>query len=121
MIPESSQKLPYYAVIFSSKRKAVEGDGYSAMAVKMDALASAQPGFLRMNSVSSVIEDVTAERPWQIRSAITVSYWADEDSIKAWKSNLVHLLAQKKGKEEWYLQYDVQITKVERAYEGGLE
>ncbi|KAJ6546867.1 putative enzyme [Mycena capillaripes] len=120
---EPATKEPYYAVIFTSKRKAQEGDGYSEMAAKMDALARAQPGFLGMESVSSVIEDAKPDddRPWQVRSGITISYWADESSIKTWKSNLEHLLAQKKGKENWYLRYDVRISKVERAYTGGLE
>lgn len=49
-------QIPYYAVIFTSKRKAQEGDGYQEMAVKMDALARAQPGFLGIDSVSSVVE-----------------------------------------------------------------
>lgn len=49
-------EVPYYAVIFTSKRKAQEGDGYPEMAAKMDALARAQPGFLDIESVSCVIE-----------------------------------------------------------------
>ncbi|CAH0120939.1 putative protein YqjZ [Paenibacillus sp. CECT 9249] len=40
----------YYAVIFTSKR--TPGDrGYSAMADKMEQLASRQPGFLGVESV----------------------------------------------------------------------
>ncbi|KAJ7885417.1 hypothetical protein B0H13DRAFT_904993 [Mycena leptocephala] len=114
-------KIPYYAVIFTSKRKAWEGDGYPEMAAKMDDLARAQPGFLGIESVSSLVEDAQADGPWQVRSGITISYWADESSIKAWKSNFDHLLAQKRGKENWYLHYEVRVSKVERAYTGGLE
>ncbi|KAJ6620343.1 hypothetical protein B0H10DRAFT_1792023 [Mycena sp. CBHHK59/15] len=100
---------PHYAVIFSSKRRAKEGDGYSEMAAKMDALARQQTGFLGIESVSS------------LRSGITISYWKDEDSIKSWKANLEHLLAQKKGRNEWYLKYEVKVAKVDRAYTGGIE
>ncbi|KAJ7348968.1 hypothetical protein DFH08DRAFT_863961 [Mycena albidolilacea] len=114
-------QIPYYAVIFTSKRKAQEGDGYQEMVVKMDALARAQPGFLGIDSVSSVAEGSGTEEPWEVRSGITVSYWKDESSIKAWKSNLEHLLAQKKGKSHWYLHYEVRVTKVERAYSGSWE
>ncbi|KAF8191543.1 antibiotic biosynthesis monooxygenase [Mycena galopus ATCC 62051] len=99
-------KLPYYAAIFTSKRKAQEGDGYPQMAAKMDALAQVQPGFLGTDAEG-------------LRSGITVSYWKDEGSIKAWKSNLEHLLAQKRGKDDWYLHYEVRVAKVERAYAGG--
>jgi hypothetical protein len=59
MIPAMSHpdmKIPYYAVIFTSKRKAREGDGYPEMAAKMDDLARGQPGFLGIESVSSLAE-----------------------------------------------------------------
>ena len=95
-------KPPYYAVIFTSRRN--DGDnGYGKMAGKMVELASVQPGFL---GVDSAREDV----------GITVSYWADVESIKAWKSNVEHLKAQKKGREEWYSEFRVRISKVEREY-----
>ncbi|KAJ7118884.1 hypothetical protein C8R44DRAFT_982613 [Mycena epipterygia] len=117
--------VPYYAVIFTSRRRAQEGDGYPEMAAKMDALARTQPGFLGIESVSSVIEDakleVDSDGSCQIRSGITISYWKDESSIKQWKSNLDHLLAQKKGKNNWYLRYEVRVSKVEREYASGMQ
>ncbi|KAK7035851.1 hypothetical protein R3P38DRAFT_2517146 [Favolaschia claudopus] len=102
--------VPHFAVIFTSKRRPQEGDGYPEMAAKMDALAREQPGFLGVDSVSSPVEGTI--------SAITVSYWQDEESIRAWKRNLEHLLAQKRGKENWYLHYEVRVAKVERMYSG---
>ncbi|CAK5279241.1 unnamed protein product [Mycena citricolor] len=113
--------VPYFAVIFTSTRRAVEGDGYPEMAARMDALAHEQPGFVGIDSVSSLVQDATPETPWQIRSGITISYWKDEDAIRNWKSNLEHLLAQKLGKKTWYLRYDVRVARVERAYSGGSE
>ena len=47
---------------------------------------------------------------------ITVSYWATEADIKAWKANIDHLAAQRAGAERWYEHYAVRIAKVERAY-----
>lgn len=62
-------KPPYYAVIFTSRR--TDGDnGYGTMAARMVELASAQPGFLGIESAREQI-------------GITVSYWADLESIKA--------------------------------------
>ncbi|KAJ6606296.1 hypothetical protein DFH09DRAFT_1119759 [Mycena vulgaris] len=116
----SQPEPPYYAVIFSSKRKAQEGDGYPEMAAKMISLAQTQPGFLGIESVSSAVED-GGDSPWQVRSGITISYWKDEGSIKSWKANLDHLLAQKKGKNDWYLHYEIRVSRVERAYTGGFE
>ena len=87
----NTPKPPYYAVIFTSHR--TEGDnGYGEMAGEMVELASKQPGFI---GVESARESV----------GITVSYWADLASIKAWKQNAEHILAQKRGKDIWYNLY----------------
>lgn len=93
---------PYYAVIFTSHR--TEGDqGYAEMAAKMVELAAQQPGFL---GIESAREDV----------GITVSYWADLESIKLWKAHAEHLKAQKLGHELWYSTFKTRISKVERDY-----
>ena len=93
---------PYYTVIFTSLRTP-EDNGYSKMAERMVELASQQPGFLGIESSRDEI-------------GITVSYWADLESIQAWKANLEHLQAQKKGIEMWYSSYKVRIARVEREY-----
>ncbi len=91
---------PYYAVIFTSQR--TEGNkGYGEMAEKMVKLASQQPGFL---GVESARENI----------GITVSYWSDMESIKLWKQNTEHALAQKQGKKIWYKQFQIRICKVEK-------
>lgn len=93
---------PYYAVIFTSLR--TDGDhGYAEMAGKMVALAAVQPGFL---GIESAREDL----------GITVSYWTDLESIKQWKSNAEHLIAQQLGHEKWYSSFKTRIAKVERDY-----
>ncbi|TCK08673.1 antibiotic biosynthesis monooxygenase family protein [Marinobacterium mangrovicola] len=93
---------PYYAVIFTSYR--TEGDnGYDEMASRMVQLASAQPGFLGVESAREGM-------------GITVSYWTDLDSIKAWKRNAEHQEAQRNGRAEWYSSFRVRISKVEREY-----
>lgn len=96
-------KPPYYAVIFTSTR--TEGDnGYSKMADYMLELAKQQEGFL---GIESAREDV----------GITVSYWCDLESIKSWKENSEHLIAQEKGRKEWYNSFKTRIAKIERDYE----
>ncbi|MCM3042615.1 antibiotic biosynthesis monooxygenase [Paenibacillus motobuensis] len=96
-------KPPYYAVIFTSER--TEGDrGYAEMAEEMVRLASVQPGFLGVESAREGL-------------GITVSYWETLESIQNWKQNERHLIAQSKGKSEWYLKYKTRICKVERDYE----
>ncbi len=95
-------KPPYFAVIFTSTR--TQGDnGYREMATRMIELAEQQTGFL---GVESAREEV----------GITVSYWADLESIKKWKLNAEHLEAQKSGRRTWYDSFKVRISKVERDY-----
>lgn len=96
-------KPPYYAVIFTSTRTAVD-DGYAEMATKMVELAQQQEGFLGIESARNDI-------------GITVSYWRDLDSIKNWKNQLDHLEAQQKGQSTWYQNYTVRIALVEREYD----
>lgn len=93
---------PYYAVIFTSLR--TEGDqGYGAMADRMVELAAQQPGFLGVESARDGL-------------GITVSYWADRESIAAWKQNAEHLVAQHLGRERWYVDFRTRIARVERDY-----
>lgn len=47
---------------------------------------------------------------------IALSYWPDEDTIRAWKQHSDHLIAQELGREKWYESYSVQICKVNREY-----
>jgi heme-degrading monooxygenase HmoA len=93
-----------YAVIFISKRSAQESE-YPETAKLMLKLAQEQPGFLGV--VSARREDGVG---------VTISYWADERSIRAWRDQSEHQQARLKGRTKWYEGYSVQIAKIERAY-----
>ena len=95
--------IPYYAVIFTSTQKE-NTEGYQEMSIKMENLAKLQDGFLGIDSVKKTV-------------GITVSYWESIEAIKNWKQNSEHLLAQQKGRTQWYNWYNVRICKVEREYE----
>jgi heme-degrading monooxygenase HmoA len=75
------------------------------MAKKMEQLGSVQAGFLGIQSVRG-----------SDGFGITISYWASLENIVKWKAQVDHREAQKKGKSDWYSQYDVRICKVERQY-----
>jgi len=96
----STPEPPHYAVIFTSQRTEVE-NGYEAMAQAMYELALEQPGSLGAESTRG--EDGLG---------ITVSYFIDEASIRAWKENARHLVAQQLGKERWYSHYKLRVAKV---------
>ncbi|MBU3820495.1 antibiotic biosynthesis monooxygenase [Flavobacteriaceae bacterium XHP0103] len=94
---------PYYAVIFTSTLK-TNDEGYFEMAEKMETLAKTQPGFLGFDSARNTI-------------GISISYWKNLDAIKHWKQQSEHLIAQQKGKTDWYSWYNVKICKVVREYD----
>lgn len=100
-------QTPYFAVIFTSKR-ASEDSGYSDMAKRMEAMSRQQNGFLGIQSV----RDANG-------IGITVSYWRTLEDIANWKKDTEHILAQQKGKSDWYTGYEVRISKVERQYSFG--
>ncbi|HEY7723878.1 MAG TPA: antibiotic biosynthesis monooxygenase [Anaeromyxobacteraceae bacterium] len=94
------------AVVFTSVRTA--GDqGYAQTAEEMVALAARQPGFLGVESARGADG-----------LGITVSYWRDEESIRAWKAAADHRAAQRAGRERWYRAYAVRVCRVEREYSG---
>ena len=94
---------PYYAVIFTSLR--TEGDqGYCQAAMRMLELARVQPGFL---GVESAGEDGLG---------ITVSYWASEAAILAWKHHAEHRAVREQGRSTWYSAFHTRVCKVERDY-----
>ena len=96
---------PYFVVSFSSQRFRDDDDGYGEMADRMVELAAQQSGYLGIESA----RDTEG-------FGITNSFWADDDSIRAWKRDVDHLVAQKLGRQKWYETYCVRIARVERAY-----
>lgn len=99
----NSNFKPYYAVIFTSTRTE-DYNGYEEMAELMETLAKQQDGFISIDSARSEV-------------GITVSYWNSLEAIKEWKQQTDHVLAQQKGRKDWYSWYSVRICKVEREYE----
>ena len=99
-------KTPYYAVIFSS---AVNGEHaeYAITADRMEELARDMPGYLGIESARGADG-----------FGITVSYWRDEASIAAWRRQGEHVLAQERGRREWYAHYELRVARVDRAYAG---
>ena len=100
--PATTPEPPYYAVIFTSVRKSDDA-GYGVTAQRMLELAARQPGFLGFETAHGDV-------------GISVSYWSTLDAIRAWKANAEHVLAQQRGKAEWYASYRVRVCRVEREY-----
>lgn len=93
---------PYYAVIFTSLLSP-ESHGYGEIADRMVGLVAGQAGYLGHESAREGL-------------GITVSYWKDLESIKAWKENAEHAEARKQGRDTFYSGFKVRICKVEKEY-----
>ena len=94
------------AVIFLSVRTDHDADGYAEAAQAMDVLAAAQPGYCGMESVRGADA-----------FGITVSYWADDTSAKAWRDHPEHRKIRDLGRARWYERYDLIVAKVTRDYD----
>ena len=94
-----------YAVIFTAT--VGEQDArYAEMAATLRDLAMAEFGCTDFVSVTEGEQE------------IAISYWPDEASIKAWKQQAEHQVAQQLGKDGWYAHYKVEVVKVLRSYQG---
>ena len=102
--PDTASAQHLFAVIFSSKRSQ-DIEGYGAMTDRMVELASAQPGFVGIESARGADG-----------FGITVSYWSSLEAIARWKANAKHRAAQEQGKSRFYERYSVRICSVERSY-----
>jgi len=101
--PAQTPDPPYFAVIFTSRRTAVD-DGYGDTSEQMLALASQQPGFLGYESARGADG-----------LGITISYWQSEEAIANWRRHADHLVVQQKGREQWYSEFVTRVARVERA------
>ncbi|WP_242224112.1 antibiotic biosynthesis monooxygenase [Bacillus cereus group sp. BfR-BA-01380] len=102
-------KAPYYAVIFTS-RLSSETDDYEIVADEMVKLATQQPGFIDVESVRN-----------EAGFGITISYWESLEAIKQWKEHASHIIARKRGREQWYEQFHTRICLVEKEYQATKE
>jgi heme-degrading monooxygenase HmoA len=100
---------PYDAVVFTSVRTPDDDAGYAAVAERMAELASAQPGFLGVESVRGADG-----------LGITVSYWDSLDAVRHWGEHVEHRLAQQVGRERWYERFRLRVCRVEaeRTFDG---
>ncbi len=92
---------PYYVVIFISKLTDNLA-GYAEALDRMSELVSKQPGYYGEDAIRTD------------ELGISVIYWKDEESIKAWRENPEHRKVQKLGIDMWYESYFSRVAKVER-------
>lgn len=95
-----------YVVIFRATARALDPE-YSATAARLRQMALQEFGCLDFVAVTEGNQEVA------------LSYWPDEASIRAWKQQADHLMAQQLGRERWYSGYTVEVAEIKRRYQGG--
>jgi len=91
-------------ILFRSKLTAsAAADGYPEMADEMEDLARQMPGFVDVKAYKA--DD--GER-------LTVVWWQDEETLKGWREQVRHRLAQRLGREKWYEYYKLEVAQVVR-------
>jgi heme-degrading monooxygenase HmoA len=94
------------SVIFVAQRTELDAEGYATAATMMDELAKQQAGYIGIDSVRGADG-----------LGITISYWTDEASAKAWRDHPDHTALRDAGRNRWYSDYSLHVTQVRRSYD----
>ena len=78
-------------------------EGYAEMAAEMEDLAKTMPGFIDVKGY--LAED--GER-------LTVVRWQDEETLRQWREQVRHRVAQRTGREKWYQYYKMEVAELVR-------
>ncbi|HVR90723.1 MAG TPA: antibiotic biosynthesis monooxygenase [Novosphingobium sp.] len=84
-----------FLVVFRNRKQpGIDADAYGADAVRMEALARAQPGFVSFKSYTADDGEV-----------IALSEWASAEAALDWRRNPDHAVIQARGRAEYYQDY----------------
>jgi heme-degrading monooxygenase HmoA len=92
-------------VIFRSRLRDDAGPDYGPLSDRMVELAKSMPGFISFRHYKA--DD--GER-------VSIVEFEDEQTMAAWRTNAEHLVAQKRGREEFYEEFHLQVLTPVRAY-----
>ena len=96
-----------YAVIFEVTPDPAHTDEYLDIAAQLRPLLENVDGFLSIERFRSLSDE---------DKILSLSFWRDETAITAWRNELSHRQAQKKGREGVFLDYRLRVARVERDY-----
>lgn len=89
--------------IFRSRLNPENEQQYYEWAGRIAALAKTMPGYVSHKVFTA--ED--GER-------VTLVEFADEASQRGWSTNMQHVEAKRKGRSDFYLEYKLQVCRIER-------
>jgi heme-degrading monooxygenase HmoA len=95
------------AIIFEVEPAAGREDDYLAIAAAMRAELERQPGFIGVERFRSITS------PGKL---LSLSFWEDEDAVRAWRCHAGHRGAQKAGREGVFAGYRLRVASIIRDY-----
>lgn len=96
-----------FAVIFEVEPAPEGRDRYLAMAAALRTELERVPGFLSIERFESLTH------PGKL---LSLSFWQDEASVKAWRENPEHRAAQALGRAGLFADYRLRVAEVVRDY-----
>ncbi|MCA1830624.1 MAG: antibiotic biosynthesis monooxygenase [Actinomycetota bacterium] len=88
-------------------REDVDQEAFHHTAGRMMELVSAMPGFKGIEWYGAVDDP---------RTQLALAVFDSHETIAEWKNNPEHLVAQKRGREEFFAGYRLQIADISREY-----
>ena len=82
-----------------------EQEAYRVTNERMVGLARTMPGFVSVGALQD-----------RDGRSFTVVVFEDEESHRAWRNHPEHLEAQRRGREDWYLEYSAEVLQPVRSY-----
>ena len=95
------------AVIFEVWPGDGHRDAYLDIAADLRPELEKIDGFISIERFSSLVED---------GKILSLSFWRDEDAVKAWREQIDHRAAQAKGRHELFANYRLRVAEVLRDY-----
>lgn len=91
------------AVIFEAEALPEAQERYFQLASELKPLLLDTPGFISIERFQSL------STPGKL---LSLSWWEDESSVAGWKQNVMHLAAQKEGKQSIFSFYRIRVASV---------
>jgi heme-degrading monooxygenase HmoA len=91
-------------ILFRSRLTSQAGQDYQDLDAELEHLVLAQPGYLSHKGYQAA----DGER-------LTLVWFRDQESLRAWKMQPRHLEAQRRGRERWYEFYEMDVAEVIRS------
>ena len=90
-------------ILFRSRLTSQAGQDYQELDAELERMVRDQPGYVAHKGYGAA----DGER-------LTLVWFQDQETLRAWKMQPRHLEAQRKGRERWYEFYEMEVAEIVR-------